>query len=232
MTETNKEPGVDETKEPGVNKTDDTELDRVIDARLGSHWMDDEEQKLQRWQNHVVECERLVKEESFDEAEHSGLRALEIAETFAGDDQRLGVTLELLSTIYYRDARYHFGAPVLMRLLQLYRRRLGQDHMDTATVTHNAALLYHAWRKLDEAMVFYQQAMCIKSAKLGLEHPDVEAIRDHYGNYLQEASRIQTARKYKPLPDEKLSDALAGSAVRDEFTLSGQFDALPREMFE
>lgn len=192
-----------------------------------------EEQRTARWQKYIGDTERSIRDEKFDEAEHAGLRALELAEAYVRDDQRIGITLELLSQIYYRSQRYHYGAPVMMRLLQLYRRRLGQDHLDTGTITHNAALLYHAWRKVDEAGVFYQQAMYIKSSKLGLEHPEVEAIRDDYAIYLREADQLRVRQKYKPLPDEKLSDALGGDRQPelDRFTLSGQFDSLPKDLF-
>ncbi|MDZ4833273.1 MAG: tetratricopeptide repeat protein [Candidatus Melainabacteria bacterium] len=195
-----------------------------------------DEERDARWKRYVADTERCIKDEIFDEAEQSGLRALEIAEAYGGDDQRLGISLELLSQIYYRDSRFHYGAPVMMRLLQMYRRRLGQDHLDTGTVTHNAALLYHGWRKVEEAGVFYQQAMYIKSAKLGLDHPQVEAIRDDYALYLKDIGEGGSKQQYKPLANENLSDAQGFNPnllpERDRFTLSGQFDALPKDLFE
>jgi hypothetical protein len=45
-----------------------------------------------------------------------------------------------------------------------------------------------------------------------------------------------STQKYKPLPNEKLSDALGASynaqPEKDRFTLSGQFDALPKDLFD
>jgi tetratricopeptide (TPR) repeat protein len=203
---------------------------------LADYSLETEEERDSRWQRYVAETESCIKDESFDEAEQFGLRALEIAESYGSEDPRLGISLELLSQIYYRDNRFHYGAPVMMRLLQLYRRRLGQDHLDTGTVTHNAALLYHGWRKVEEAGVFYQQAMYIKSSKLGLDHPEVEAIRDDYAIYLNDIGQGAGKQKYKPLPNESLSDKLGASynsqPEKDRFTLSGQFDALPKDLFE
>lgn len=205
-------------------------------SELVADTQESEEERESRWQRYVADTERCIKDECFDEAEQSGLRALEIAETFGSDDPRLGISLELLSQIYYRDNRFHYGAPVMMRLLQMYRRRLGQDHLDTGTVTHNAALLYHGWRKVEEAGVFYQQAMYIKSAKLGLEHPEVEAIRDDYALYLRDIGQPSSKQKYKPLPNENLSAAQGKSLnlqpEKDRFTLSGQFDVLPKDLFD
>jgi len=206
-----------------------------IDGDIASGFVaESEEQRASRWQQYIADTERAIRDECLDEAEHAALRALELAESYQRDDQRIGITLELLSQVYFRDHRYQYGAPVMMRLLQLYRRRLGQDHLDTGTITHNAALLYHAWRKVDEAGVFYQQAMYIKSAKLGLEHPDVEAIRDDYALYLKDAERLMERKKLKPLAGEKLSDALGRERhempEKDRFTLSGQFDALPKDL--
>ena len=228
MSEVFKQSG--EYKPIAVSGSDPAGGDLVADIQ------EDPEERDSRWQRYIADTERCIKDECFEEAEQSGLRALEIAEAYGGDDPRLGISLELLSQIYYRDSRFHYGAPVMMRLLQMYRRRLGQDHLDTGTVTHNAALLYHGWRKVEEAGVFYEQAMYIKSAKLGLDHPEVEAIRDDYALYLKDIGQVGGTQKYKPLPNEKLSDAQGYNRdlqpEKDRFTLSGQFDALPKDLFE
>lgn len=205
------------------------------DGDIVPNHLETEEERSARWQRYISDTERCIRDQCYSEAERSGLRALEIAESYSDEDPRLGISLELLSQIYYSHRKYHYGAPVVMRLLQLYRRRLGQDHLDTGTITHNAALLYHAWKKVEEAGVFYQQAMYIKSSKLGLEHPDVETIRDDYGVYLKDVAGLAGRQKYKPLPNENLSDALGvpeKPPEKDRFTLSGQFDSLPKDLLE
>lgn len=187
------------------------------------------------WQKNVHEVQRLIDQKKLDSAENIGLRLLEVSEEFERDDKRLGITLELLSQIYYRKCEYHYGAPVLMRLLQMYRRCLGPDHLDTGTITHNAAILYQAWKKYNEAGIFYQQSMYIKSSKLGYEHPDVALIRNNYARYLREISQLKgktTEQRpaYTPLAQEKLSDRMG--AQGETFTKSGQFDTLPPEVLE
>jgi len=141
------------------------------------------------WSALVRDIEMMIEREHYPESEKLALKALEHAEMYKPDDRRVGITLELLSQIYFFTRQYHYGAPVIMRLLQMYRRCLGHDHLDTGTITHNAAMLYHSWSKFEEASVFYQQAVYIKSAKLGPQHPDVERIRKDYAQFMRDSGR-------------------------------------------
>jgi|AGTN01.3.fsa_nt_gi hypothetical protein len=146
------------------------------------------------WSALVRDIEKMIEREHYLESEKLALKALEHAEMYKPDDRRVGITLELLSQIYFFTHQYHYGAPVIMRLLQMYRRCLGHDHLDTGTITHNAAMLYHSWSKFEEASVFYQQAVYIKSAKLGQQHPDVERIRRDYAQFMRDFGRSKGRR--------------------------------------
>ncbi|MBX9691642.1 MAG: tetratricopeptide repeat protein [Cyanobacteria bacterium] len=180
----------------------------------------------EEWAGLIQNVEMLIDKQDYEEAERLALRALEFAETFAVNDRRLGVTLELLSQLYFFAGQFQYGAPVIMRLLQMYRRLLGHNHVDTATITYNAAVLYHSWRKFEEAGVFYQQAMYIKACKLGSDHPEVESIRKDYAVYLRDASRTKgrvtrNLRAIKAPPPE---------SSRDKMRRSGQWTAVASEM--
>lgn len=131
------------------------------------------------WGGLVTDVEKLIEVKNYEDAEKLALEALAQAEDYPPDDNRQGITLELLVDIYYHTRQYVYAAPVMMRLLQMYRRCLGMSHPDTATVTFNAGRLYHEWAKFDEAQAFYNLALRLKRDKLGDEHPEIKSIMEH-----------------------------------------------------
>lgn len=170
------------------------------------------------WDILIASVEQAMEKGQWEEAERLALSALEEAECFEPDDRRLGITLELMSEIYYMIQEYNRGAPVVRRLLQMYIRCLGPDHIDTGTVTHNAAMLYHSWGKHAEAEPFYVQALRIKKNRLGRSHPQVMTLLGHYIQLLYQTDRVKEAEELK-------STAIAVSSGK--FTRSGQWTAIP-----
>lgn len=170
------------------------------------------------WDILIASVEQAMEKGQWEESERLALSALEEAECFEPDDRRLGITLELMSEIYYMIQEYNRGAPVVRRLLQMYIRCLGPDHIDTGTVTHNAAMLYHSWGKHAEAEPFYVQALRIKKNRLGRSHPQVMTLLGHYIQLLYQTDRVKEAEELK-------STAIAVSSGK--FTRSGQWTAIP-----
>lgn len=169
------------------------------------------------WDILVASVEQSMMKNRWEDAERLALAALEEAECFEMDDRRLGITLELLSEIYYMTQQYHRGAPITRRLLQMYIRCLGADHLDTGTVTHNAAMLYHSWGKHDEAEPFYVQALKIKKNRLGRAHPQVMTLLGHYIQLLYQTDRVKEAEELK---------ATAVAVSTGKFNRSGQWTAV------
>jgi tetratricopeptide (TPR) repeat protein len=152
----------------------------------------------------------------FPKAEEVALRALEEAEKFDSNDRRLGITLELLSEVYFATKRYQQCAPIMIRLLKMYKTCLGPESVDTATIMANLAVLYHSLGRLLEAEDYYDEAIDIKSAKLGTDHPEVVSIttqRDKLVNDLVVSA------------DKKLRRS---RSVSPELKRSGQFESLGR----
>lgn len=170
------------------------------------------------WDILVASVEQAMDADKWEDSEKLALSALEEAECFEPDDRRLGITLELLSEIYYMMQMYHRGAPITRRLLQMYIRCLGPDHLDTGTVTHNAAMLYHSWGKYEEAEPFYVQALRIKKNRLGRAHPQVMTLLGHYIQLLYQTERVKEAEELK---------ATAIAVSSGKFTRSGQWKAIP-----
>ena len=117
-------------------------------------------------------------------AEEFWLAALEQVEDDLGVDSRLMLTLENLASVLWYQERYAQAAPIMRRLLAIYRSEYGEEHIDVGIIANNTAMLYHAWGKHKEAEPFYKTALEIKRQALGEDHPDVVAILGNYANLL------------------------------------------------
>ena len=171
----------------------------------------------QSWSGLVKQVEELIQGKNFSDAEKLALEALAISEDYPPDDNRQGITLELLVDIYYHTKQYIYAAPVMMRLLQMYRRCLGLSHPDTATVTFNAGRLYHEWAKFEEAQAFYNLALKLKREVYGDAHPEVKALLEH----CEQLKRDIKAPKTMPRP--------VVTRRPNRMTKTGQWDAMKVE---
>lgn len=172
------------------------------------------------WEVLTASAERALQANNVVEAEAMTLAALEEAEEFEQTDHRMAMTLESLSEIYYLQQKYNLAAPICKRLLVLYERILGPDHLDTGIIAHNAAMLYHSWGKYILAEPLYKRAMKIKTKALGSRHPEVLTLVGHYTTLLYQTGREMEAEKLR-------AQAIAISSGR--FTRSGRWEALTPE---
>lgn len=166
------------------------------------------------WGGLVKQVEESIESKDYEKAENLALEALAISEDYPPDDNRQGITLELLVDIYYYTKQYLYAAPVMMRLLQMYRRCLGVKHPDTVTVTFNAGRLYHEWAKFEEAQAFYNLALKLKREALGNNHPEVQQVAKHFEQLRQDMQK----------PKEVNRPVVTRKANRMKKT--GQWDAL------
>ncbi|HEY9676912.1 MAG TPA: tetratricopeptide repeat protein [Drouetiella sp.] len=169
------------------------------------------------WEVLTASAEQALSNRDFGEAETMALAALEEAESFAASDGRLAMTLESLAEIYYLQQKYTLAAPICRRLIALYSKTLGEDHLDTGIIAHNLAMIYHSAGKLVQAEPLYKQALAIKTKALGSKHPQVLTLLGHYTTLLFQTNRAAEA------------EALRASAVaisNGRFSRSGRWEAM------
>jgi tetratricopeptide (TPR) repeat protein len=169
------------------------------------------------WEVLCASVESALDNEDYDQAEELALAALEEAEEWELSDRRLSISLECLSEIYYMQAKYSNGAPVCKRLLKLYSDTLGPDHLDTAIIAHNLAMLYHSWGKLPQAEPYYRKALKVKTQVLGQRHPEVMTLLGHYTAMLYQMNRAAEAEQLR---------ATAIQVSNGRFTRSGRWEAI------
>ena len=91
----------------------------------------------------------------------------------AHDDIKLARDLSYLALLYKQMGRYKQAEPLLLQALELYKRRLGDNHPYVATILSNLALLYNAQGRYKEAEPLYLQALELYKRLPRDNHPDV-----------------------------------------------------------
>ncbi|MDZ4836392.1 MAG: tetratricopeptide repeat protein [Candidatus Melainabacteria bacterium] len=168
------------------------------------------------WQQLMAKSQEQLASGKLDDAQNNALQALAMSESLPPDDRRQGMSLELLTGILFRKKQYGLSEPFMRRLLEMYKRCLGAEHLDTGTVFHNVALLYHGWGKLEDADAYYLKAVKVKSKHLPAEHPDMVVLTGNYAALRSVLVPLEQAMRPR-LPIEDVSK-------NDTLSLTGQYN--------
>ncbi len=145
------------------------------------------------WEVLTASAEHALQNKNYSEAETMALSALEEAESFDISDGRLAMTLESLAEIYYLQQKYTLAAPICRRLLSMYSKTLGEDHLDTGIISHNLAMIYHSAGKLVQAEPLYQAGSSNQNKSDGSEAPTgADLARSLYDIALSNQSRTRS----------------------------------------
>lgn len=146
------------------------------------------------WTKYKTSGEQALTRGSLVEAESMWLAALEEAEDFPEDDSRRAITYEGLSEAYFRQGKNKDAEITCRRLLSLYRRVHGPDHIDVGITSSNLAMLLHMSHNFADAEPLYKQSIAIKTKVLGANHPDVMRLLEGYADLLLKTHREAEAR--------------------------------------
>ncbi len=131
----------------------------------------------------------------YAEAEKRWLAALEEAENFGPDDQRLATSLNNLALLYQAQGKYAEAEPLYQRSLGIMEKVLGPEHPDVAASLNNLAELYRNQGRYAAAEPLYQRSLGIMEKALGPEHPDVATLLGKYAELLLKMNRDAEAEK-------------------------------------
>lgn len=84
--------------------------------------------------------------------------------------------LGLTGRYLYERGRFAEADPFLHQALEIRKKVLGSEHLDTTTSLNDLALLYHAQGKYELAEPLYLHALQVRKMLLGLEHPDTATV--------------------------------------------------------
>ena len=125
-------------------------------------------------------CERLLPHLSlvtqYIETNHSISEEIEVAQT--------GDLLYSASSYLRTRARYAEAELLSQRLLRIFERYLGPEHLYMDAPFRDLAMLYSVQGKYAEAEPLYKRALYIREQRLGPDHPDVaDPLNDLAGLY-------------------------------------------------
>ncbi len=106
----------------------------------------------------------------YGEAEKRWLAALEEAENFGPDDERLATSLHNLASLYQDQGNYPEAEPLFKRSLALREKALGPDHPNLALMLENYAVLLRNMQRNAEAVKMETRAQAIRAKHKG-ENP-------------------------------------------------------------
>ncbi len=109
----------------------------------------------------------------YGEAKKWWFAALEEAENFGPDDQRLATSLNNLGLLYQTQGKYAQAEPLYKRSLAIWEKGLGSEHPQVAIGLNNLAALYQAQGRYAQAEPFFQRSLAILEKVLGPAHPHV-----------------------------------------------------------
>ena len=109
------------------------------------------------------------------------------------------VEASLCSTLsYYLDSigEYKAALPYSQRALDIRKKILGLEHLDTATSLNNLGGLLHAMGEYKSAYQYYQRALEIRKKAMGQNHPDTAQSLNNLGFLYIAMGDNEAARPY------------------------------------
>ena len=115
------------------------------------------------WKNYNVAGMDAYEQGRYSEAEKWWLAALEEAENFGPDDERLATSLNNLAAIYYSQGNYAEAEPLFKRSIAIREKALGPEHPDVAMGLQNYAELLRKTNREAEAEKLEARAETIRA---------------------------------------------------------------------
>lgn len=147
------------------------------------------------WESHNKKGVNAFHEGRHADAEKHFVKALEVAETFPPNDNRLYFSLGQLAEIYRLQSKFVEAEQILKRTLAIDEKILGPKHPNRALNLNNLAANYRIRGRYEEAESLLKQALKILEESLGKEHVLVGNILEHYAHLLHKMDRSVEAEK-------------------------------------
>ncbi|MBI4852958.1 MAG: tetratricopeptide repeat protein, partial [Acidobacteria bacterium] len=89
--------------------------------------------------------------------------------------------LNELANLYYNNGNHAKAEPFYVQALDIRRKVLGDNHLDTSVSLNGLGFLYYSKGDYTKAEPFYIQALDIRKKSLGDNHPDTATILNNLG---------------------------------------------------
>jgi tetratricopeptide (TPR) repeat protein len=120
-------------------------------------------------------------------------RCAELITNFHLTQKEVAHLLLRLGSYCYQRACYHDAEKYLTHALRLCEEGIGPEHLNTAQILNNLALLYNKQGKYQEAEALYHRALVIRERVLGPDHSKVAQALNNLALLYMDQGRYQQA---------------------------------------
>lgn len=149
------------------------------------------------WEECRADADAALESGEYEQAEILWLEAFEISRHFEEGDPRQCLTMESLAETFWKGAKYADAIDICHVLLPIYERRLGNDHIDVATIITNLGMLNHALKNFDRAEAHYKRSLQILMGKTGPAPPELTRVITNYALMLCSTGRTAEGEALK-----------------------------------
>jgi len=133
---------------------------------------------IQKLEDYFKSAEKAQTEGKYSFAENIWYAALEESLELPPNDRRRALVKERLCECLWYQKKFDEALPLAKELVGMYCEVLGPEHIDTAGMIANLALLYHVMQDYQNAEPLLNKAHQIKTKHLGEQHPDVRNLTE------------------------------------------------------
>lgn len=137
---------------------------------------------------------QLYEQDRLEEAIKLALQAYNIALQYVRPDHPVfEACLDNLGLLYFEMGKYSLAEPLYRQLLEIRRKRHGENHPAVAASLNTLAGLYYQTSDYARAEPLYLQALAIRRAAFGDTHPDVAQSMDNLALLYSELGKYAQA---------------------------------------
>ncbi len=117
-----------------------------------------------------------------------------IGDIFDGESEVEAAIRYTIGSVYVRLGEYDRAEPMLLRALDLRRKELEYESIDTVNILNDLGSLRLAHGKREEALRLYEEAVTLSKKTTGLDSAATLTTLEYVGDALRELGRLDEAR--------------------------------------
>lgn len=135
-------------------------------------------------------------EERIDQVDKIYAQADEMAREIGYEKDKYGRLLSLYARFLFDYARYDRAGEYYLKVVQMQRELLGDEHPDLASTYNDLGVLSSKRQNYEQAKEYYFKALSIRLKQLGENHPDTAESYCNLGVLYSNLDNIQLALEY------------------------------------
>ncbi|MCJ1307315.1 hypothetical protein MMC25_000961 [Agyrium rufum] len=110
-------------------------------------------------------------------------------------EEMMGFAWTTISMVYYDEGQWDKVAELEVLVMEIRKKKLGEDHPSTLTSMANLAVIYSQQGRQDKAEPLEKQVMEIQKEKLGEDHPSTLTSMANLAETFREQGRLSEAEE-------------------------------------